>query len=68
MEARLLLMKRLRTETTYVLELPQEVPQWHVHINLREADSVVEVLPVGLDDKLPSVDELPPEARSELLG
>jgi hypothetical protein len=53
MEASRLLMKLVRTNTTYALDLPRDVPQWHVHIALYFADDIVAVEPVAPDDALP---------------
>jgi hypothetical protein len=53
MEASRLLMKLVRTNTTYALDLPRNVPQWHVHIHLYKANNTVAVEPVAPDDALP---------------
>jgi hypothetical protein len=53
MEASRLLMKLVRTNTTYALDLPRDVPQWHVHIHLYYANSTIAVEPVAPDDALP---------------
>jgi hypothetical protein len=53
MEASRLLMRLVRTNTTYALDLPRSVPQWHVHIALYGANNTVAVEPVAPDDVLP---------------
>jgi hypothetical protein len=53
MEASRLLMKHAQTNRTYALDLPREVQQWYVHVNLHDASSEIEVLPARPDDDLP---------------
>ena len=53
MKASRLLMKLVRTNTTYALDLPRDVPQWYVHIDLYYANKTVAVEPVVHDDALP---------------
>jgi hypothetical protein len=53
MEASRLLMKLVRTNTTYALDLPRNVPQWHVHVALYYANNTVAVEPVAPGDALP---------------